>query len=249
GGRPGPTARAAAGSRAAGAVRAQGGVVNPWLGAGIGAALAAALIAAALVARTRGPVAEEVVEAAAPLSAEPGAEVDLDHLLADPDPRRAVIAAYAGMERTMAVGGAGRRAPEAPLEYLSRLRGTRAAVAPMADRLTALYQRARLGRAPISPAMRDDAAAAPRALPEAEGSGGQGARGRWASGSPSSPSGPASSPAPTTRRRRRPRSSSASGSRPSPCSRARSAEACRWPDAPRSTSGPHRRRAAGRRSS
>jgi uncharacterized protein DUF4129 len=150
---------------------AHGSSVDPWLVAGIGAALAAALVAAALVGRTRRSVAEaepEAVEPSAPT--EPEAPVHLDALLADPDSRRAVIAAYAGMEQTMAVAGAGRRAPEAPLEYLSRLRATRAAVAPMADRLTALYQRARFGRAPISPAMRDDAVAALRALREAEAS-------------------------------------------------------------------------------
>jgi hypothetical protein len=143
--------------------------LDTWLVAGIGGALAVALVAAGLVARTRRATPDDDLEEPPEPVAEEAGEVDLDALLADPDPRRAVIAAYAGMERTLARVGVGRRAPEAPLEYLGRLRAAGPALAPMADRLTALYQRARYGPGPISPAMRDDAIAALRALGEAAG--------------------------------------------------------------------------------
>jgi hypothetical protein len=44
----------------------------------------------------------------------------LDDLRTEPDLRRAIIAAYARMERALAVGGLPRRPSEAPLEYLER---------------------------------------------------------------------------------------------------------------------------------
>jgi len=45
----------------------------------------------------------------------------LDDLRAEADPRKAVIAAYARMERILGVHGLERRASEAPLEYLTRV--------------------------------------------------------------------------------------------------------------------------------
>ena len=45
----------------------------------------------------------------------------LDDLRAEPDPRRAVIAAYARLERVLASHGLPRKTSEAPLEYLARM--------------------------------------------------------------------------------------------------------------------------------
>ena len=45
----------------------------------------------------------------------------LDDLRAETDPRRAVIAAYARMERALAAYGLPRRPSEAPDEYLQRI--------------------------------------------------------------------------------------------------------------------------------
>ena len=45
----------------------------------------------------------------------------LDDLRAEPDPRRAVIAAYARLERVLAAHGLPRKPAEAPLEYLGRM--------------------------------------------------------------------------------------------------------------------------------
>ena len=47
-------------------------------------------------------------------------ETTIDDLHGEPDPRRAVIAAYAHMESTLAAHGLARRGPEAPFEYLAR---------------------------------------------------------------------------------------------------------------------------------
>src|SRR5207248_10873691 len=48
-------------------------------------------------------------------------EEGLEELEAEPDPRRAVIAAYARMELSLARVGLPRRSPETALEYLQRL--------------------------------------------------------------------------------------------------------------------------------
>ena len=67
----------------------------------------------------------------------------LDDLQREPDPRRAVIAAYARMERLLGAHGVRRHRWEAPLEYLRRaLAGLGAGDASIAE-LTSLFQEAR----------------------------------------------------------------------------------------------------------
>jgi hypothetical protein len=84
----------------------------------------------------------------------------LDELEREPDPRRAVIRAYVGMERVLAVRGIGRQPFEAPLEYLSRaLQGMRVSRAA-AERLTSLFQRARFSQHATGPEMKRQAIAA-----------------------------------------------------------------------------------------
>ncbi|HEX6699872.1 MAG TPA: DUF4129 domain-containing protein [Gaiellaceae bacterium] len=70
-------------------------------------------------------------------------EETLDDLRAEPDPRRAVIAAYARMERSLAAHGIPRRRFEAPHEYLSRVLSEVSGGRLAATRLTALFERAR----------------------------------------------------------------------------------------------------------
>jgi uncharacterized protein DUF4129 len=70
-------------------------------------------------------------------------EETLDDLRAEPDPRRAVIAAYARMERSLAAHGIPRRRFEAPHEYLSRVLAEVSGGRLAATRLTALFERAR----------------------------------------------------------------------------------------------------------
>src|SRR5204862_7777590 len=66
----------------------------------------------------------------------------LDDLRAESDPRRAVIAAYARMERALAAHGIPRRRFEAPHEYLGRVLGELTAGRLPAGRLTTLVERA-----------------------------------------------------------------------------------------------------------
>jgi hypothetical protein len=91
-------------------------------------------------------------------------EQTLDELRAETDPRRAVIAAYARMERLLGESGLPRRPFEAPLEYMSRVLvelggGTRSVRA-----LTRLFERARFSPHAIDAAMKDEAVAAVEAL-------------------------------------------------------------------------------------
>ena len=62
------------------------------------------------------------------------------------DPRAAVIAAYARMEQVLAERQLGRRTPEAPREYLSRVLRERGMPARSLATLTALFEEARFSR-------------------------------------------------------------------------------------------------------
>jgi hypothetical protein len=102
----------------------------------------------------------------------------LDDLRAEPDPRRAVIAAYARLERVLASHGLPRRTAEAPLEYLARMLAGLSVSPPAARRLTDLFERAKFSQHAVGPEMKDQAIgaletvrgdlAAARALAEAE---------------------------------------------------------------------------------
>jgi hypothetical protein len=88
------------------------------------------------------------------------AEDTLDDLRLDADPRRAVIQAYARMERVLAAHGLPRRPAEAPHEYLERtLAGLRLDAVP-AGRLTDLFELARFSDHSVDEAMRAEAVAA-----------------------------------------------------------------------------------------
>lgn len=80
----------------------------------------------------------------------------VDDVLAERDPRRAVIAAYARMERVLAAHGLPRRAAEAPLEYVGRAGA--ALEPPLAlQRLAELYEWARFSPHEVAEAMRGEA--------------------------------------------------------------------------------------------
>jgi hypothetical protein len=81
----------------------------------------------------------------------------LDDLRREPDPRKAVIRAYARMERLLAARGFPREAFEAPLEYLARMLGIVQASAHSVSRLTRLFERARFSPHEIDADMKDDA--------------------------------------------------------------------------------------------
>jgi hypothetical protein len=78
-------------------------------------------------------------------------------LRAEPDPRTAVIAAYAQMEHALAGVGLQRRADEAPREYLGRVLPEVGAQTASVERLTGLFERAKFSPHAIDAAMKDEA--------------------------------------------------------------------------------------------
>jgi hypothetical protein len=81
----------------------------------------------------------------------------LEDLAVDSDPRRAVIAAYARMERVLAAHGSPRDPAEAPIEYVRRLLGeVELRPAPLHG-LTDLYEQARFSTHDIDLGMRAEA--------------------------------------------------------------------------------------------
>jgi hypothetical protein len=81
----------------------------------------------------------------------------LDDLRSEADARRAVIAAYARLERVLAARGVPRQPSEAPLEYLSRVL-LELDVSPAAVlALTELFERAKFSPHEIDAAMKDEA--------------------------------------------------------------------------------------------
>jgi hypothetical protein len=129
-------------------------------------AIAAALIiAAALVAtaiarsRRRKVVRSTPAELVAELTSL--VDIALEDLRTEADPRRAVIAAYARMERALASFGLARHAFEAPFEYLERVEPRLAEDLPAArdlvDALTRLFERAKFSPHEIDLAMKEEA--------------------------------------------------------------------------------------------
>lgn len=87
-------------------------------------------------------------------------DLSLEELRAERDPRRAVIAAYAEMEHSLALSGVPREPFETPREFLGRILARAGAAGADARTLTDLFQLARFSRHPIDERMRRDAIAA-----------------------------------------------------------------------------------------
>jgi hypothetical protein len=81
----------------------------------------------------------------------------LDDLRREPDPRKAVIAAYARMERALAAHGLPRAPSEAPHEYLARVLADLDASAGSVRHLTVLFERAKFSPHLIDLAMKQEA--------------------------------------------------------------------------------------------
>jgi hypothetical protein len=120
------------------------------------ALIAVAAVAVWLSARGRrkalGPAPPTAREALADVLGE-----TLDDLRAEQDPRRAVIAAYARMERALAAAGLPRLPSEAPEEYLDRALDVVELSPRAAGRLTALFAWARFSVHDVRPEMKDEA--------------------------------------------------------------------------------------------
>jgi hypothetical protein len=108
--------------------------------------------------RARAVVAASEVQADDPLAAAIRAAM-LD-LSGEPDPRRAVIKAYASAERVLNAHGLPRQPAEAPLEYLDRVLRELGAQAGTVDRLTVLYENAAFSTHLVGEPMRAEALAA-----------------------------------------------------------------------------------------
>jgi hypothetical protein len=138
---------------------AESGVV-PLIVAGVALSAMVAIVVAQLVAdrrRRRPPPtpAERLVELL---------DDTLEDLEREPDPRRAVIAAWARMEDGLAAAGLPRRPAEAPFEYAARVLETNLARPASVHRLTGLFERAKFSHHPIGEADRGQAVAALRAV-------------------------------------------------------------------------------------
>ena len=115
--------------------------------------IAAAIVVAVLVERRRrrhlsdAPTPEQLDELAKAL------DEAIDDLRRDPDPRRAVIAAYARMEQALTAYGLPRRPAEAPYEYLHRVARELESEQPVAA-LTELFEVAKFSEHSVDETMR-----------------------------------------------------------------------------------------------
>jgi Domain of unknown function (DUF4129) len=145
---------------------------NPGSERGSGAAALAAGIAAGIVAVAAvGVVAARrrrqrpgLGELGARTAVAAGAGDALEEIAIPADPRAAVLAAYAWMEAVLARVGLGRRASEAPREYLARFEAALGGGRGPAERLTALFERARFSPHAIDERLRAEALDALTAL-------------------------------------------------------------------------------------
>ena len=101
--------------------------------------------------RERHPRAELAEELAAAL------DDALDDLRAEADPRRAVIAAYARVERILASSGIARRPAETSDEYLVRVLRDLTLGSNAIARLTSLFTQAKFSQHEVDTAMKEDA--------------------------------------------------------------------------------------------
>ena len=88
----------------------------------------------------------------------------LDDVAQEPDPRRAIILAYARMEAALDRSGCARHEADAPLEYLARVLGELEVSPEPVARLTDLFERAKFSHHRIEPALKADALEALREI-------------------------------------------------------------------------------------
>ena len=121
------------------------------LAIGIGGVIAAAIAIAVIADRRRrrpdALTAEQLKELREAL------DEAIEDLRRDPDPRRAVVAAYARMEQALTVYGLPRKPAEAPYEYLSRVARELEAEKPVAA-LTELFEVAKFSEHSVDENMR-----------------------------------------------------------------------------------------------
>jgi hypothetical protein len=118
-------------------------------------AVVAGLVAAIVLRRMRGADWER--EAALSAALDEVLADTLDDLRAEQNPRRAVIRAFARMEKTFAAHGVAREPAETPRQYVERALERLGVSSASVERLTKLYERAKFSRLEIDEGMKTDA--------------------------------------------------------------------------------------------
>ena len=121
------------------------------LAVGIAGVIAAAIAIAVILERRRDRADALTPEQLQELRA--ALDEAIEDLRRDPDPRRAVVAAYARMEQALTVYGLPRKPAEAPYEYLRRVGRELEAEEPVAA-LTELFEVAKFSEHSVDETMR-----------------------------------------------------------------------------------------------
>jgi hypothetical protein len=121
------------------------------LAIGLGALIAAIVVIVVVIERRRSRDGDESAEALEELAK--ALDEAIEDLRRDPDPRRAVVAAYARMEQALSVYGLPRRPAETPYEYLARVARQLEAEGPVAS-LTELFEVAKFSEHSVDEGMR-----------------------------------------------------------------------------------------------
>jgi hypothetical protein len=129
-----------------------------WIPVLVVLGFAALALVALLVSSRRRRTSAESDERAAESVAET-LEDTLDDLRAEPDPRRAIIAAWARLERALAAAGLPRREAETAEEYVVRILGGLDADPEPVRALTGLYETAKFSTHDVDAPMRESALA------------------------------------------------------------------------------------------
>lgn len=138
---------------------------HPAVWALVAAAATAAAGGAVWWARSRRPAERlEPMRAGAERVLEEALRAGVEDLRREPDPRRAIVAAYARMLAVLGRLGFRHRAAETPLEYLRRVLGGLDGDPAPVWRLTDLFEVAAFSRRPVTEAMREEALQALGAL-------------------------------------------------------------------------------------
>lgn len=133
--------------------------------------VAGALFAAVVALRRRSEPAADVVEVGAwdglsERDARQAVVIAIDGLLGAPDPRTAIIGAYARLLEELESLGAHRHVFEAPLEHLNRVLGSLPVRRGPVEELAELFAIARFSEHPLLPVHRERAMAALRSVAE-----------------------------------------------------------------------------------
>jgi Domain of unknown function (DUF4129) len=152
---PTPTPTAAPGSDRTGGTVDDQRRPSSWVIVGFLAGAAAAATALAIAARRPGSIEEDREPLPELLRHVVGVVDDsISDIERDPDPRQAIIRAYARMEAVLARGGIPRRPSETPLEYIDGALRSLAIPAAPARSLTDLFEIARFSDRPIDMSMK-----------------------------------------------------------------------------------------------